>query len=65
MQGAGEVCWILEGLVVDSGSGGVFAGKKNLLNLPGKCKPEDESGWCVVTSMILVLAVLLCQLCSS
>lgn len=35
-HGVGDVCWILEGLVVDSGSGGVFAGKENILNLPGK-----------------------------
>lgn len=36
--------------MVDLGSGGVFAGKENSLNLLGKCKPEDEFGRCVVTS---------------
>lgn len=35
---------------MDSGSGEVFAAKENLLNLPGKCKPEDEFGRRVVTS---------------
>ena len=49
-QGFGDVCWILGGLVVDSGSGGLFAGKENILNLPGKCKPEEELGRRVATS---------------
>lgn len=36
--------------MVDLGFGWVFAGKENILNLPGKCKPEDEFGKYVVTS---------------
>lgn len=52
---------------MDLGSGGVIAGKENSLNLPGKCKPEDEFGICVVTLSEVAAhgAVLLCELCSS
>lgn len=39
--GVGDICWILE---VTSGSGAVLAGKENILDLPGKCKPEDKFG---------------------
>lgn len=47
--GVGDICWILESLVVSSGSGGVFAGQENILDLRGKCKPEDKFGKRVMT----------------
>lgn len=42
-EGVGDVCWIF-GEVIGGLSGGVFAGKENAQNFPGKCKPDDEFG---------------------
>lgn len=35
--------------MVSLGSRGVFSGKENILDLPGKCKPEDKFGKHVMT----------------
>lgn len=45
-EGVGDVCWILE--VADSGSGGAFAGKEDILSLPDKCKAEEGVWRCFV-----------------
>lgn len=45
--GVGDICWILE---VSSGSGGIFTGKENILDLSGKCKSEDKFGKHFMTS---------------
>lgn len=44
--GEGDISWILE---VSTGSGRIFAGKENILGLPGKCRPEDKFGKHFVT----------------